>query len=107
MTPSADPAGGQRLTGEAVGGVAGRSLGEIATEAGWRWRRARIRLYQQASAVISLPQYVTALGDVYTKRGRSREAAKQYARVKYIGYLNAINKEIYNRDLALLTPTFT
>lgn len=60
-----------------------------------------INLYQQAMAVIPLPQYAAALGDVYTKLGRSREATKQYALVEYIGALNAINKEIYNRDLAL------
>jgi tetratricopeptide (TPR) repeat protein len=60
-----------------------------------------IKLYQQAIGVIPLPQYAAALGDVYTKLGRPREAAKQYALVEYIGYLNAINKEIYNRDLAL------
>jgi tetratricopeptide (TPR) repeat protein len=60
-----------------------------------------IRLYEQAMAVIPLPQYAAALGDVYTKLGRTREAAKAYALVEYIGALNAINKEIYNRDLAL------
>src|SRR5262249_20859251 len=60
-----------------------------------------IKLYQQAIAVIPLPQYAAALGDVYTKLGRRGEAAKQYALVEYIGALNAINKEIYNRDLAL------
>ena len=60
-----------------------------------------IKLYQQAIGVIPLPQYAAALGDVYTKLGRPRDAAKQYALVEYIGALNAINKEIYNRDLAL------
>ena len=60
-----------------------------------------IKLYQQAIGVIPLPQYAAALGDVYTRLGRSQEAAKQYALVEYIGRLNAINKEIYNRDLAL------
>ena len=37
----------------------------------------------------------------------AREAAKQYALVEYIGQLNAINKEIYNRDLASSTPITT
>jgi len=60
-----------------------------------------IKLYQQAIAVIPLPQYAAALGDLYTKMGRTKEAAKQYALVEYIGALNVINKEIYNRDLAL------
>ncbi len=60
-----------------------------------------IALYQQAIGVIPLPQYAAALGDVYTALGRTRDAAKQYALVEYTGSLNAINKEIYNRDLAL------
>ena len=60
-----------------------------------------ISLYWQAIAVIPLPQYAAALGDVYAKVGRAGEAKKQYALVEYIGALNAINKEIYNRDLAL------
>ena len=60
-----------------------------------------VKLYQQALGVIPLPQYAAALGDVYTKLGRPGEASKQYALVEYIGALNAINKEIYNRDLAL------
>jgi tetratricopeptide (TPR) repeat protein len=60
-----------------------------------------IKLYQQAIGVIPLPQYAAALGDVYTKLDRRREANKQYALVEYIGYLNVINKEMYNRDLAL------
>ena len=60
-----------------------------------------VRLYEQAMAVIPLPQYAADLGDVYTKLGRTREAAKPYALVEYIGALNAINREIYNRDLAL------
>jgi tetratricopeptide (TPR) repeat protein len=60
-----------------------------------------IRFYREAMAVIPLPQYAGELGDVYTKLGRPGEATKQYALVEYIGALNAINKEIYNRDLAL------
>jgi tetratricopeptide (TPR) repeat protein len=60
-----------------------------------------IRFYQQAMAVIPLPQYAAALGDVYARLGRSGEAAKQYALVEYVGALNVINKEVYNRDLAL------
>ena len=58
-------------------------------------------LYQKALAAVPLPEYATALGDVYMRLGRTTEASKQYALVEYIGALNAINKEIYNRDLAL------
>ena len=60
-----------------------------------------ISLYHKALAIIPLPEYAGALGDVYTKLGRDRDAKKQYNLVEYIGYLNAVNKVLYNRDLAL------
>jgi tetratricopeptide (TPR) repeat protein len=59
-----------------------------------------IVLYQQAMAVIPLPEYATALGDVYTKLGRREEAHKQYALVEYIGLLSTLNNVVYNRELA-------
>jgi tetratricopeptide (TPR) repeat protein len=59
-----------------------------------------ITLYQKALAIIPLPEYAAELGDVYTRIGRGREARKQYDLVEYIGYLNTVNKAIYNRDLA-------
>lgn len=59
-----------------------------------------IELYQKAIAIIPLPEYATALGDVYTKIGRHEEAKKQYDLVEYIGYLNTLNKILYNRELA-------
>jgi tetratricopeptide (TPR) repeat protein len=57
-------------------------------------------LYQQAIAVVPLPDYATALGDVYTKLGRPDEALKHYDLVEYIAYLNTLNKVLYNRELA-------
>jgi tetratricopeptide (TPR) repeat protein len=57
-------------------------------------------LYRQAIALIPLPEYVAALGDVYAKLGDHEEARKQYDLVEYIGYLNALNKVLYNRELA-------
>ena len=59
-----------------------------------------IELYKQALGVIPLPDYAAALGDVYARIGRSDEAQRQYDLVEYIGHLNAINKVIYNRELA-------
>jgi tetratricopeptide (TPR) repeat protein len=59
-----------------------------------------INLYQQALAIIPVPDYAAALGDVYMKLGRPEEARKQYALVEYIGYLNTLNKVLYNRELA-------
>ncbi len=59
-----------------------------------------IELYKRALGVIPLPDYAAALGDVYARIGRSDEARRQYDLVEYIGRLNAINKVIYNRELA-------
>jgi tetratricopeptide (TPR) repeat protein len=44
---------------------------------------------------------LAALGDIYVKIGRPEEAKKQFDLVEFIGYLNAINKVLYNRELAL------
>ncbi len=60
-----------------------------------------VDLYRQALGVIPLPEYAAGLGDVYTKTGRADEARRQYALVEYIGLLNALNKVLYNRELAL------
>jgi tetratricopeptide (TPR) repeat protein len=59
-----------------------------------------IDLYQKAIAIVPLPEYAAALGDVYTKLGRTDEAQKQYDLVEYIGHLNTLNKVLYNRELA-------
>jgi tetratricopeptide (TPR) repeat protein len=60
-----------------------------------------IDLYKQAIAIIPLPLYLTALGDVYTVTGDKANAEKQYATVEFIGRLNEINQQVYNRELAL------
>ncbi|OLC17389.1 MAG: hypothetical protein AUH29_01960 [Candidatus Rokubacteria bacterium 13_1_40CM_69_27] len=60
-----------------------------------------IALYQKALDVIPLPEYAAALGDVYTKIGRAGDAKRQYRLVEYIGYVNTLNRTIYNRELAL------
>jgi tetratricopeptide (TPR) repeat protein len=60
-----------------------------------------IDLYQQALAIVPMPDYAAALGDVYTQLGHPEEARKQYALVEYIGYLNTLNKVLYNRELAV------
>jgi len=59
-----------------------------------------IGLYQQAMAIVPLPDYAAALGDVYAKQGHVDEAQKQYDLVEYIGHLNTLNKVMYNRELA-------
>jgi tetratricopeptide (TPR) repeat protein len=59
-----------------------------------------IELYQKAIAIVPLPEYAAALSDVYTRLGRAEEAQKHYDLVEYIGYLNTLNKVLYNRELA-------
>jgi tetratricopeptide (TPR) repeat protein len=58
-------------------------------------------LYQRALGVIPLPEYAAALGDVLWKLGQRREAQKQYDLVEYIGRLNAVNRVVHNRELAM------
>ena len=59
-----------------------------------------IALYKRALGVIPLPEYAAALGDVYARLGKMDDARKQYDLVDYIGRLNALNRVIYNRELA-------
>ena len=56
--------------------------------------------YQKAIAVLPMPDYVAALGDLYGKIGKPALARQQYELVEYIGRLNAINQVLYNRELA-------
>ena len=59
-----------------------------------------VTLYRRALAVVPLPEYAAALGDVLTKAGRANEARTHYALVEYIGRLNAVNRVLYSRELA-------
>lgn len=59
------------------------------------------RYYKQAIDVIPLPVYAAALGDIYARLGKKSEADKQYALVEYIGQLSVLNKQVYNRELAM------
>jgi tetratricopeptide (TPR) repeat protein len=59
-----------------------------------------IQLYREAITAVPMPEYIAALGDVYAKSGNLHEARKQYELVEYIGQLSALNKALYNRELA-------
>ena len=59
-----------------------------------------IAFYKQAIAIIPLPLYIAALGDVYTAAGDPANAEKQYQFVEFIGKLSAINQQVFNRELA-------
>ena len=60
-----------------------------------------IALYQKAIAIVPMPDFVAALGDIYFSVGRKVDAEKQYSLVEYIGLISKINQEIYNRQIAL------
>ena len=60
-----------------------------------------IELYRKALAIIPMPAYAAALGDLYTELGLSTEAKKQYDLVEFIAHLSAISKTVYNRELAM------
>jgi tetratricopeptide (TPR) repeat protein len=79
-----------------------RALAGLARVEGARQRYPEaVALYRRALAVIPLPEYAAALGDVLWKQGRVREAQQQYELVEYIGRLNALNRVVHNRELAL------
>ncbi|HEX9839557.1 MAG TPA: tetratricopeptide repeat protein, partial [Anaerolineales bacterium] len=46
------------------------------------------------------PDFLAALGDIYMLTDQPDEAQLQYKTVEYIGKLAALNKQIYNRQLA-------
>lgn len=60
-----------------------------------------IELYERAIAIVPQPKSLAALGDLYARTGDSRKATLQYDTVAVIATLAAINKQVYNRELAL------
>ncbi len=59
-----------------------------------------VALYQKAIAILPMPEYAAALGEVFEKIGKPEQARRQYELVEYIGKLNALNQALYNRELA-------
>ena len=59
-----------------------------------------IALYQKAMAILPMPEYVAALGEVFEKIGKPEQARQHYDLVEYIGKLNALKQSLYNRELA-------
>jgi tetratricopeptide (TPR) repeat protein len=57
--------------------------------------------YEQSVAIVPQPVVLAALGDTYARIGDDKAAQKQYDTVEFIGKLAAINKVLYNRELAL------
>jgi tetratricopeptide (TPR) repeat protein len=58
-------------------------------------------LYRKALAVIPLPVYAAALGDIYSKLGEKDKAQKQYALVDVIARLSELNQQLFRRELAI------
>jgi tetratricopeptide (TPR) repeat protein len=55
-----------------------------------------VQLYKQSLAIVPLPQYLTALGDLYTVKGDTKAAKEQYDLVTYIYKLfeaNGVNAD--------------
>jgi tetratricopeptide (TPR) repeat protein len=61
---------------------------------------AAVAHYQQAINIIPQPDYLAALGDLYTLTDQPEQAEIQYKTVDYIGRLAEINQQVYNRQLA-------
>jgi tetratricopeptide (TPR) repeat protein len=59
-----------------------------------------IEYYKRAQERVPLPEVVIALGDIYTKLGRTADAARQYELVEFIERTGAASST-YSRQLAL------
>ena len=55
---------------------------------------------EQAIAVVPQLDYVVALGDLHAMLGRPGAAERQYALAEHIGQLTALNRVLFNRELA-------
>jgi tetratricopeptide (TPR) repeat protein len=60
-----------------------------------------IRLYERAVALVPEPGTLAALGDLYAVTGDDRAASDRYATVEAIATLQAVNRRLYDRQLAL------
>jgi tetratricopeptide (TPR) repeat protein len=60
-----------------------------------------IELYERAVAMVPDPASLAALGDLYATTGRTRAASDRYATVEAIATLQAENRQLYDRQLAL------
>jgi tetratricopeptide (TPR) repeat protein len=59
------------------------------------------RLYRQAVAQVPQPDYLAALGDLEARTGNRSAAESLYRTVEITGQLAAINRQVYNRQLAV------
>jgi tetratricopeptide (TPR) repeat protein len=59
-----------------------------------------IRLYERAVGLVPEPASLAALGDLYVVAGDERSASDRYATVEAIATLQAVNRRLYDRELA-------
>lgn len=59
-----------------------------------------IEYYRRAIDIVPDLEALAALGDLYMLTGRRREAQRLYGRVEDVGKRTALNRRIYNRQLA-------
>ncbi|HLF73216.1 MAG TPA: tetratricopeptide repeat protein [Anaerolineales bacterium] len=59
-----------------------------------------IAYYRRAVNIVPQPESLAALGDLYMLTGQPGQAKIQYDTVEYIGQLAALNRQVYNRQLA-------
>jgi tetratricopeptide (TPR) repeat protein len=57
--------------------------------------------YRRAVELLPEPAYLAALGDLYALRGESTLARRQYETVEAIATLARVNRQVYNRQLAM------
>jgi tetratricopeptide (TPR) repeat protein len=60
-----------------------------------------IRLYMRAIAAVPQPESLAALGDLYAIRGERQLAEEQYAVVEAIATIASVNRQVYDRQLAI------
>jgi len=60
-----------------------------------------ITYYEAAMAVVPIPDYAIALGDLQAKLGNVKEANKHYEFVEYLAQLNSKSSALYNREFVL------
>ena len=58
-------------------------------------------LFDLAIAQVPQPDYLAALGDLLGMTGHARESELQYRTVELTGTLAALNRQVYNRQLAV------
>jgi len=60
-----------------------------------------ITYYKQAQERVPLPEFAIALGDLYTRRGLSEEAKRQYDFVEFLEQAGTTETQTYSRSIAL------